>query len=470
MLASSNADVKAGATETQQLRVMAPPNVRLARVLCRTNALAEPGAPASANRIHGRGSRTAGPDGLFVPGFADGGVRMGVTLCCFVQRGAGQAQDLEIRFWKLSLALAELPRGMDRPRLSLSMSSPVPPSTPGNRLPLWGSEHGSLRGLAQYSERDMDGLPSPAGSRDWDLFAPAHWEHRSDRSDGSSVAPPLSSGSSGEGSVPTRSKTKSFFDADSAVLSPPPNPLSRNGSLRTPGVAQGPCSEFGSSHAPSWLERTDDPQRPPIIDRTLSDSPVHSPVDAAPPLPVPSKSTRLPPLPSVSTSQLASPPLGPLSSLPTPVEPPLSRGARFRNFGRKVVGATSTSAAIAAAAPQPSGPPPILSPAESETSPVERLPGGLVANDTDPDQGPKPGEVVGAYRIVRILGKGAFSRVALASRKGKEREVDPTGPPDELVALKMIARRSYEGNERMRISVVREVEVLKVSCDCLPPN
>ena len=91
-------------------------------------------------------------------------------------------------------------------------------------------------------------------------------------------------------------------------------------------------------------------------------------------------------------------------------------------------------------------------------------------DESGADPAPKAGESIGAFTVVKLLGKGAFSRVALATRKGKEREVDGDEgeKAGELVALKMIAKRSYEGNERMRISVVREVEVLKVSrCVCV---
>ncbi|GAA5972761.1 hypothetical protein JCM3765_007558, partial [Sporobolomyces pararoseus] len=61
------------------------------------------------------------------------------------------------------------------------------------------------------------------------------------------------------------------------------------------------------------------------------------------------------------------------------------------------------------------------------------------------------GDLVGDYKVIRLLGKGAFSRVALASKGEKEGEV----------ALKLMERKSCETNERMRISVLREVEVLK---------
>ena len=57
-----------------------------------------------------------------------------------------------------------------------------------------------------------------------------------------------------------------------------------------------------------------------------------------------------------------------------------------------------------------------------------------------------------SYRIVRTLGRGAFSRVVMARRAGT----------DETVAVKLLDRRTIGSNPRMRISVVREVEILKV--------
>lgn len=84
----------------------------------------------------------------------------------------------------------------------------------------------------------------------------------------------------------------------------------------------------------------------------------------------------------------------------------------------------------------------------------------------------EPGERIGEFEVHRLLGKGAFSRVALAQWKGKGRE----GEQDEykgergVVALKLITRESYEGNDRMRISVEREVEVLKVRFVFLFPD
>lgn len=78
------------------------------------------------------------------------------------------------------------------------------------------------------------------------------------------------------------------------------------------------------------------------------------------------------------------------------------------------------------------------------------------ADDGEP--APEPGDLLSEYSVVRALGQGAFSKVVMGKWKGKQRE----GHPD-VAALKLISKKSYIGDERMRTSVVREVEVLKVS-------
>ena len=97
------------------------------------------------------------------------------------------------------------------------------------------------------------------------------------------------------------------------------------------------------------------------------------------------------------------------------------------------------------------------------------------------------GDQVGPYRIERTLGVGAFSRVALArlvrapraeAKTDKRissladlrqralsltKSITASSPSsgEDLVALKMLDREPCNQNERMRVSWVREVEVLK---------
>jgi hypothetical protein len=63
----------------------------------------------------------------------------------------------------------------------------------------------------------------------------------------------------------------------------------------------------------------------------------------------------------------------------------------------------------------------------------------------------EPGHALNDYTIVKRLGTGAFSKVVLARQQGQA----------TAVAVKVIDRQTIERNDRMRISVSREVEVLK---------
>lgn len=349
---------------------------------------------------------------------------------------------------------------MNRPTLSLSCSSPVQNSpvqqskdsqTP--RIPSWGSSQ-----FSGSNYGDMEGLPSPM----IEMEAKSGWNFRDSLGNGRRQSSEGSREAGSHSYGKNKNKTSSFFDSDGSIaVAPPPNPISRSSSLRVVSNASESSSwgrrSEGSGSSSSWLERVDDPDRPPIISGRLVDSLLDSKATATP---LPAISTHN--LPTSPTSALFSSTTSPskdistfyqpLQSLPTAVDPP-TRGARFLNFTKKIVGGSQPDQL----SPPAFNPP---SPIRSEPSPIDQLPGGLSEDDFETDSATKPGELVGQFVVVKLLGKGAFSRVALASRKGKEREEE--GIVGELVALKMITKRSYEGNERMRISVVREVEVLKV--------
>jgi hypothetical protein len=66
-------------------------------------------------------------------------------------------------------------------------------------------------------------------------------------------------------------------------------------------------------------------------------------------------------------------------------------------------------------------------------------------------------ELIGHYAIVETIGAGAFSEVKLA--------VDLNGCRN--VAIKMIATKGIEDSERLRNSILREVEILKVNLNYL---
>lgn len=81
-----------------------------------------------------------------------------------------------------------------------------------------------------------------------------------------------------------------------------------------------------------------------------------------------------------------------------------------------------------------------------------------------------------AWRLERVLGEGAFSRVwsarSLIRNKGKGRETEEGGYQEEtgseVVAIKMMDKRICKDNDRTRISFEREVAVLKVSLQASP--
>lgn len=92
-----------------------------------------------------------------------------------------------------------------------------------------------------------------------------------------------------------------------------------------------------------------------------------------------------------------------------------------------------------------------------------------------PEDNPKEGEssqAVHAWKVEKVLGEGAFSRVwsarslTLSKGKGKETALheDAQETGSEVVAIKMMDKRICKDNDRTRISFEREVAVLKVSC------
>ncbi|GAA5997863.1 uncharacterized protein JCM10292_006867 [Rhodotorula paludigena] len=179
----------------------------------------------------------------------------------------------------------------------------------------------------------------------------------------------------------------------------------------------------------------------------------------------------------------------PLTSLPSAVDVP-SR-PRFLDFGAPSSSSSSRSSTIRQFVSLGDEPTPASSalpsraatPAHSISSPPSssQQQGGASAS-LDPTASPREvdeppvakGDVIGDYAVDRVLGKGAFSRVALAHLvKGKERAVNgrdrghartasrDAGADGGLVALKLMSRKTCEANDRMRISVMREAEVLK---------
>ncbi|GAA5980901.1 hypothetical protein JCM11641_005478 [Rhodosporidiobolus odoratus] len=143
---------------------------------------------------------------------------------------------------------------------------------------------------------------------------------------------------------------------------------------------------------------------------------------------------------------------------------------RDRERAKKSSSTSSTTATPSSAFPTPfpNITPHRASQARTSTSVGSGAP-AVAAEDGQTEEGeedasnppvPRRGEQIGTFSVERLLGKGAFSRVALA-RASTDKVREAAGEGERAVALKLVARSMYEGNERMRISLVREVEVLK---------
>lgn len=77
---------------------------------------------------------------------------------------------------------------------------------------------------------------------------------------------------------------------------------------------------------------------------------------------------------------------------------------------------------------------------------------------------------IGFYRATKLLGTGSFSRVKLGYDTRKESKIglnhgsqsDGKLHVQDLVAIKMIDKKILKGSEILRMSVGREVEVMRV--------
>ena len=127
--------------------------------------------------------------------------------------------------------------------------------------------------------------------------------------------------------------------------------------------------------------------------------------------------------------------------------------------------------------PPPRSTSPVVESPSTFDAPHSSVQHSTVADDSDQTEtDAKPGTTLSPdYQVVRLLGTGAFSQVVLARRTqpGKreeneafanvrQRRISASMGEGVLVAIKVIDRRTCEANDRMRISVLREVEVLQV--------
>ncbi|GAA5844269.1 hypothetical protein JCM11251_003747 [Rhodosporidiobolus azoricus] len=303
----------------------------------------------------------------------------------------------------------------------------------------------------------------------------------------------------------------------------------RGGSIGSKSVGGSARQASPARYGHDWqrgAEETPSPVsalRPRLAALNTSLSPPHAP------LPVSHFSSDS--APSASSTTIASPSHHPLSSLPSayppdPPQPPsfssaasASRAARFLNLSHqghllqesdypaRSASVPLYNSSASASIHDSSSSTPQASPQRQErikkssdastasssdvtsatTTPSrpygrkERQGAEALAPDSDASQGgedgnvpplPQKGERLGDYVVERVLGKGAFSRVALAKRIWREGEGERGMPRERadvsdeegkagLFALKLVARTACEENERMRISVLREVEVLK---------
>lgn len=104
--------------------------------------------------------------------------------------------------------------------------------------------------------------------------------------------------------------------------------------------------------------------------------------------------------------------------------------------------------------PSPSAPqqtsPPTPPTASTSTSSSNRL--------RDPGQATKSGQILdGRFRILNLIGSGAFSKVVRAECIDRD-----NADAHQQMAIKMIHKATTKHNERMRLAVQRETEVLKV--------
>ncbi|KAM0792035.1 hypothetical protein ACM66B_004743 [Microbotryomycetes sp. NB124-2] len=391
------------------------------------------------------------------------------------------------------------------PSLSLSIPHAVTPTAPpssstGRRITSWGSNLSETGSLSAFDEKYMTPLPSPLGTREWGFFpssaAEANWTssigrtgslrnnrsesvfeeirtsnefgERVDSATASKPAPNFASPSN-------RSKTSSFFDGDLSMSpTPPPNPPSRGNSLRGP---RQPSEDVALSRAGSWRQRLDASSGIWTRGRSESGGSIgtsagslrtrspdkladHDSAKAAD-----SPSTQ-PLLRALQTTSIREEPASsrPLTALPTPTGTPSNASPSLRpnqtppdGKGRAMM-SRPPAIDLSTASYDPDRKPGSTTPVTPSMDDVAAARAAAAA-DLDPaDSTPSPGDRLGEFEVVKMLGKGAFSHVALGRRIG--RQAAPVSA-SELVALKLVPVQQFKENDRMRISVMREVEVLK---------
>jgi hypothetical protein len=351
-----------------------------------------------------------------------------------------------------------------------SVMSPPPPP----RMPSSGYDHTkkedwtpSIAGSSTFgSSISSPPESSTSSSRSHHSSFDGHQQQQHGRSSNNNMLPSPASIESGSSSFLPLSQYPSGFRSDGAS-SQRSNPASSSGNATHRRIGSGSSASF----MPSGLGKTS----------TILESPLTSPTETVSSRWLKDPPSRLPtllleqqrPPQSVSTPSTA-------SSISTSIS---SSALRSANLPIEALSVTDDT-------------PPRTSRSTSDVS------------SATPMSECEPGNILkGRFEIIKHLGLGSFSRVVLARRlTGSSSDSDdaaattrrhhsrmPSGPyptsiaaaasrnqarsksrnnsttsfydtqdSDELVAIKLISRSHIKKNDRMRISIVREVEVLKV--------
>ncbi|KAK4053004.1 hypothetical protein OIO90_004128 [Microbotryomycetes sp. JL221] len=294
----------------------------------------------------------------------------------------------------------------------------------------------------------------------------------------------------------SKSKTMSFFDTDASISpTPPPNPPSRGNSLRSNNGDRHAQDGVDLSRAGSWRQRLDASLKPwnghsrersgsggsigttasvssPVSMKTFASPDRHNEGPMARSPDTSFARTGKPLLHALKTTTLRDEPAPtsaavlnrPMTALPTPSESPLSRPVQPLVDGTRTSRPPPIDLGGAAYVPghrEPGSTTPVT-PSMDEVAAARAQSTTLHVDEGDDDEQVPllSGDILGDYQVIRLLGKGAFSHVALGKRKLTSSR-DCEDERNELVALKLVPVKRYKGNDRMRISVLREIDVLK---------
>lgn len=266
----------------------------------------------------------------------------------------------------------------------------------------------------------------------------------------------------------TRRKSNAIFGESHALLPPSRAPPSNLSTIQRPlqdlPSPVGTFAAYTISPSPSpstgtFGDRLNMNERSSSLRTTILGIPdsraVTMPFPAnAPNAPPSSASSTLPISPVESTSSIVD---NPTRSTVLPLQPPPnSLLSPPKRLTREVSNSNCSDSSTADALPDK----------------INVKPGDILEPEDRSKEGESP-RVIHAWKVEKVLGEGAFSRVwsarsvTLSKGKGKETETDASTDAVEtgsdVVAIKMMDKRICKDNDRTRISFEREVAVLKVS-------